>query len=127
MDETARLEARVWSRIMGTAPPGEPSRTADDLAAECAVLQFYRQLQRKFPKEGKRLVCLAKESIKYQKAMYFVETGRKYAAISPQILPYLDCRQAIRQRLLTLQKLPHPTKNQQLQQSILLHLLGRLL
>lgn len=74
MDKNAQMEARVWSRVMGSAPekPEEKCEISAFLSSECADFHIFRCLG------CKDLMTLAKENIKILKTLYFVETGRCY-------------------------------------------------
>ena len=128
MDENARLEARVWSRIMGQKleVPTENMEITAYLGAEYGALDLYRSLQCRFPKEAACLLRLAKENIKFLKAQYFVETGRVFCGNGPVTAEFLCGKEAIRQRLLFLNQRDEKNPNYREQKRILMGILGRI-
>lgn len=132
MEEKAMLEARVWSRITGEKIEEYPQtgETSGYLNAECAAICLYSKMVRCFPKDGPVLLSLAKENIKYLKAMHFVQTGHCYYEKTLENLCFPCWKDALRQRIMTLQALPRTGKigcNWEKQQEILLRILGKLL
>lgn len=132
MDEKMMLEARVWSRILGekSEEPMQNGEIAGYLSAECAAICLYAKMVRFFPKDGPVLLHLARENVKYLKAQHFVETGRVFYEKTLENICFPCWKDALRQRILTLQNLPKKGKigcNWENQQEILLTLLGKLL
>lgn len=83
MEQKAMMEARVWARVTGQKLEncGEKEEISGFLEQEYSNLAFYRSLCKCLPRHREltgRLVCLAEDTIKYLKTMYFVETGRCY-------------------------------------------------
>ena len=139
MDERARLEARVWSRIMGQSLeiPRENEDFSALLGSEYADLSFYRCLAKYFPcsaGEIRKLICLAENSIKYLKAVYYVETGRCYMGKCPGNMEICCLAESLRQQLQKLnttrqlwEKWDVLRENKERQSCILMQLLTKVL
>ncbi len=79
LEKNVQMEARVWSRVMGQNVQNtrENEDISSFLRSEYAALAFYRCLQKKLcgNRHVCRLICLSEDSIKYLKALYYVENG----------------------------------------------------